>query len=170
MFMVLLQVYWALDQCKGRPLIENVPHDNFWGCGYDGKGQNMLGKMLMQLQQAPPPITSRHQSWQRPTVEEHDIYQTGSRQADSRQAGSRQEEQSPPHNHSSSGDKWQSVNTDLRHNYADPDNSRIPPLLPNFISPQKPRALLIGNSHLRTINPWLLTPMYQVEKFMAYTV
>ena len=32
-----------------RPLIENSPYDNFWGCGKLGKGQNMLGQLLMAL-------------------------------------------------------------------------------------------------------------------------
>ncbi len=30
-------------------LIEDSPVDSFWGCGADGKGQNMLGKLLMDL-------------------------------------------------------------------------------------------------------------------------
>jgi ribA/ribD-fused uncharacterized protein len=30
-------------------LIENSPYDNFWGCGKDGKGKNMLGQLLMNL-------------------------------------------------------------------------------------------------------------------------
>lgn len=30
-------------------LIESSPFDYFWGCGGDGSGQNMLGKLLMEL-------------------------------------------------------------------------------------------------------------------------
>ena len=30
-------------------LIENSPVDSFWGCGKDGKGENWLGKLLMEL-------------------------------------------------------------------------------------------------------------------------
>ena len=33
-------------------LIEDSPVDWFWGCGEDGKGQNMLGLVLMQVRQA----------------------------------------------------------------------------------------------------------------------
>ena len=32
-----------------RTLIEDSPYDNFWGCGRLGKGQNMLGSLLMAL-------------------------------------------------------------------------------------------------------------------------
>lgn len=30
-------------------LIENAPNDFVWGCGYDGSGQNQMGKILMAL-------------------------------------------------------------------------------------------------------------------------
>lgn len=30
-------------------IVENSPIDSYWGCGADGKGQNMLGKVLMQV-------------------------------------------------------------------------------------------------------------------------
>ena len=30
-------------------LIEDSPVDYFWGCGADGSGQNMLGKVLMEI-------------------------------------------------------------------------------------------------------------------------
>lgn len=30
-------------------LVEKAPWDNFWGSGKDGKGQNMLGKLWMEL-------------------------------------------------------------------------------------------------------------------------
>lgn len=32
-------------------LIEDSPVDSFWGCGKDGKGQNMLGKLLMNIRE-----------------------------------------------------------------------------------------------------------------------
>ncbi len=32
-----------------RELIEAAPYDTFWGCGADGKGQNELGKLLMDI-------------------------------------------------------------------------------------------------------------------------
>jgi N-glycosidase YbiA len=40
-------------------LIENAPHDYYWGCGADGSGQNRLGHILMETraflrQQADP--------------------------------------------------------------------------------------------------------------------
>jgi ribA/ribD-fused uncharacterized protein len=30
-------------------LVENSPIDNYWGCGADGKGQNRLGQILMEV-------------------------------------------------------------------------------------------------------------------------
>jgi hypothetical protein len=32
-------------------LIEDSPVDSYWGCGSDGLGKNMLGKLLMKLRQ-----------------------------------------------------------------------------------------------------------------------
>jgi predicted NAD-dependent protein-ADP-ribosyltransferase YbiA (DUF1768 family) len=29
-------------------IIENSPIDSYWGCGADGQGKNMLGKILME--------------------------------------------------------------------------------------------------------------------------
>lgn len=30
-------------------LVENASHDYYWGCGKDGSGKNMLGKILMEV-------------------------------------------------------------------------------------------------------------------------
>jgi ribA/ribD-fused uncharacterized protein len=30
-------------------LVENAPHDYYWGCGADGSGQNKLGTILMEV-------------------------------------------------------------------------------------------------------------------------
>lgn len=35
-------------------LIENAPNDYFWGCGSDGTGDNMLGKILMEIRSNVP--------------------------------------------------------------------------------------------------------------------
>ena len=32
-------------------LVENSPGDSYWGCGADGKGKNMLGKILMEVRE-----------------------------------------------------------------------------------------------------------------------
>jgi len=32
-------------------IVENSPLDAYWGCGADGKGDNQLGKILMQVRQ-----------------------------------------------------------------------------------------------------------------------
>ncbi len=29
-------------------IVENAPHDYYWGCGADGSGQNRLGQILME--------------------------------------------------------------------------------------------------------------------------
>jgi ribA/ribD-fused uncharacterized protein len=34
-----------------RTLIENSPHDSYWGCGRDGKGENRLGVILMRVRE-----------------------------------------------------------------------------------------------------------------------
>ena len=35
-----------------RPIVENSPHDFFWGCGIDGSGENHLGELLMSIRDA----------------------------------------------------------------------------------------------------------------------
>jgi N-glycosidase YbiA len=30
-------------------IVENAPNDFFWGCGKDGSGKNMLGRILMEV-------------------------------------------------------------------------------------------------------------------------
>ena len=32
-------------------IIENAPHDSYWGCGQDGNGKNMLGKILVEVRE-----------------------------------------------------------------------------------------------------------------------
>ncbi len=32
-------------------LVENAPHDYYWGCGKDGSGQNKLGQILMEVRE-----------------------------------------------------------------------------------------------------------------------
>ena len=34
-----------------RELIENAPHDPYWGCGPDGHGQNRAGQLLMEVRE-----------------------------------------------------------------------------------------------------------------------
>lgn len=38
-----------LISTQQRPIVENAPSDDFWGCGLDGKGENHLGKLLMAI-------------------------------------------------------------------------------------------------------------------------
>jgi ribA/ribD-fused uncharacterized protein len=38
-----------LIQTGKEELIEDTPHDSFWGNGADGTGQNVLGKVLMEV-------------------------------------------------------------------------------------------------------------------------
>jgi ribA/ribD-fused uncharacterized protein len=33
-------------------LVENAPKDAYWGCGRNGNGKNMLGKILMETRKA----------------------------------------------------------------------------------------------------------------------
>jgi len=30
-------------------IVENAPQDYYWGCGKDGSGKNMLGKILVEV-------------------------------------------------------------------------------------------------------------------------
>ena len=39
----------ALLKTGNEELVENAPADYFWGCGKLGGGQNMLGKLLMEV-------------------------------------------------------------------------------------------------------------------------
>ncbi|MBK8207489.1 MAG: NADAR family protein [Planctomycetes bacterium] len=34
-----------------QELVENAPGDYYWGCGKDGSGRNMLGRILMETRQ-----------------------------------------------------------------------------------------------------------------------
>jgi hypothetical protein len=45
-----------LQATDNTPLIENVPDSTFWGIGHDGKGKNMLGKLLEELRAKLPKI------------------------------------------------------------------------------------------------------------------
>lgn len=38
-----------LLETRDEVLIEDSPYDYIWGCGYDGTGQNLLGKCLMEV-------------------------------------------------------------------------------------------------------------------------
>ncbi|HEY1353151.1 MAG TPA: NADAR family protein [Ktedonobacteraceae bacterium] len=41
----------TLLETEDEEIIENTTTDHYWGCGTDGSGQNMLGKILMQVRQ-----------------------------------------------------------------------------------------------------------------------
>ncbi len=34
---------------EGEELVEDATHDYYWGCGKDGSGKNMLGRILMEV-------------------------------------------------------------------------------------------------------------------------
>lgn len=42
----------CLLKTKNKRIVENSPWDDFWGIGPDGKGQNVLGKILMDIRNA----------------------------------------------------------------------------------------------------------------------
>lgn len=39
----------ALRETGERPIIETSQYDYFWGCGRDGRGENIYGRVLMEL-------------------------------------------------------------------------------------------------------------------------
>lgn len=39
----------CLQATETKRIVENSPWDSFWGCGNDGRGQNILGKLWMEL-------------------------------------------------------------------------------------------------------------------------
>ncbi len=41
----------CLVKTGGRKIIENHPADNFWGCGPNGDGQNMMGVLWMKIRE-----------------------------------------------------------------------------------------------------------------------
>lgn len=38
----------STGDCK---IVEDSPYDSYWGCGSDGKGKNMLGRLWMELRE-----------------------------------------------------------------------------------------------------------------------
>lgn len=44
-------VRFSLMQTGDEEIVENSPHDNVWGIGKDGKGSNLLGKILMEIRE-----------------------------------------------------------------------------------------------------------------------
>ena len=48
----------TLTQIMDRDLIHNVETDDFWGCGEDGLGANVLGILLEELHESPPILTT----------------------------------------------------------------------------------------------------------------
>lgn len=42
----------CLLKTGSKKIIENSPWDNFWGIGPDGKGENRLGKILMDVRES----------------------------------------------------------------------------------------------------------------------
>lgn len=46
-----------LLKTANKKIIENSPIDDYWGCGSDGKGENNMGKILMQVRDE---IVRRH--------------------------------------------------------------------------------------------------------------
>jgi len=47
-----------LDTGNGE-IVENAPSDCFWGCGQLGGGQNMLGKLVMEIRETLRDATTR---------------------------------------------------------------------------------------------------------------
>lgn len=45
------EVQKALINSKDKEIVEDSPYDSFWGIGKDGKGQNMLGKLWMEIRE-----------------------------------------------------------------------------------------------------------------------
>ena len=41
----------ALKKSENMEIVEDSPFDTFWGTGSDGKGENMLGKIWMEIRE-----------------------------------------------------------------------------------------------------------------------
>lgn len=41
----------CLLKTGNKKIVENSPWNSFWGCGENGKGKNMMGKILMQIRE-----------------------------------------------------------------------------------------------------------------------
>lgn len=41
----------CLKSSGSKTLVENSPVDFYWGCGVDGKGENVMGKILMKIRE-----------------------------------------------------------------------------------------------------------------------
>lgn len=44
-------IYQILLDTGEEQIVENAPGDYYWGCGADGSGKNMLGKILMEVRE-----------------------------------------------------------------------------------------------------------------------
>lgn len=42
-------IHEILLATNDEPIVENAPRDYYWGCGKDGSGKNMLGKILVEV-------------------------------------------------------------------------------------------------------------------------
>jgi len=45
------QIQRILLDTENEEIVKNFPTDYFWGCGKDGTGKNMLGKILMEVRE-----------------------------------------------------------------------------------------------------------------------
>lgn len=43
------EIAYILLQTGDEHIVENAPGDYYWGCGKDGTGKNMLGRILMEV-------------------------------------------------------------------------------------------------------------------------
>ena len=50
-FSAHLPLVKSLLDTEDKEIIEDTPIDWYWGCGADGTGKNMLGKLLMELRE-----------------------------------------------------------------------------------------------------------------------
>lgn len=92
-------------------LVENSPHDRYWGQGYDGLGQNHLGQLLMQVrdelllqQQEQQPVHTQQQQPLQHVLQEQQHDGLGS--LPQHGAGGQQQQQVHTSS-SSSGSSWQ---------------------------------------------------------------
>jgi hypothetical protein len=221
----------ALKQCQGKQIVEFVRSEPFWGCGYDGKGHNMLGKCLMQMLAHPPmlqqpPAAPHHQQEVYRNTQQHMAY---SGQPQSHQPTNTQQAPTPswvnkstpqeirhsngsmstttpgvlpqqPYPPQSTRTQQNTATIQLQHpqegitthtvprpHHQISPNRSLPSATPPRFAHQrhshnnvpantnewyqnKPRVILIGNSHLASINPEGLSPHYRTEKYIAYTI
>ena len=142
---------------KDMKLVENVPSEPFWGCGFNGEGRNVMGERLMVLAKNPPELLAFQ-----PQIP---------KQQASNKCRTFQPDTPPPPRFANKAPSSARQNPAGRPHMNEPwPPGPVPPARSlDRLSPL-PRAVVIGHSHLRDIDPHSLSPYFTTELYSAYNI